>query len=135
MIQFLQNYVRYGLERIELRDELYCQTIRQTHKNPEPESLVKAWSVMCLCSAAFSASKTLHKVSKTMKIFNFYNFFRRKIIIKLKKLFLLYFQVKHFSQSSIIKIEALCKRDYNSRKIQLHYFCCQDQYLQFFLIH
>lgn len=61
VIQFLQNYVRYGLERIELRDELYCQTIRQTHKNPEPESLVKAWSVMCLCSAAFSASKTLHK--------------------------------------------------------------------------
>ncbi|XP_036363572.1 unconventional myosin-X isoform X4 [Octopus sinensis] len=61
VIQFLQNFVRYGLERIELRDELYCQIVRQTHRNPDTDALIKAWGVMSFCSAAFSASKTLHK--------------------------------------------------------------------------
>ncbi|GAB1607514.1 unconventional myosin-X isoform X1 [Argonauta hians] len=61
VIQFLQNFVRYGLERIELRDELYCQIVRQTHRNPDTDALIKTWGVMSFCSAAFSASKTLHK--------------------------------------------------------------------------
>ena len=60
----LQYIVRSGIERIELRDEILCQLIRQTNDNPDADSLRQAWVVLCLCTAAFSPSKNLHKVGE-----------------------------------------------------------------------
>ncbi|ESO93643.1 hypothetical protein LOTGIDRAFT_119149, partial [Lottia gigantea] len=57
----IQHIIKTGLERIELRDEIFCQLIRQTNENPEPESLRQAWVLMCLFSASFAPSKNLHK--------------------------------------------------------------------------
>ncbi|XP_055956825.1 myosin-I heavy chain isoform X1 [Patella vulgata] len=60
-IATIQHIMKTGLERIELRDEILCQLIRQTNDNPEPESLRQAWVMMCLFTASFSPSKNLHK--------------------------------------------------------------------------
>ncbi|KAL8585216.1 hypothetical protein ACOMHN_013231 [Nucella lapillus] len=57
----VQYIVRSGIERIELRDEILCQLIRQTNDNPEVDTLRHAWVIMCLCTASFSPSKNLHK--------------------------------------------------------------------------
>lgn len=61
-MQIMQTIVKMGIERIALRDEIFCQLIKQTNGNPEADSLVIAWIIFCLCTAAFSPSKNLHKV-------------------------------------------------------------------------
>ena len=58
----IQAVIRYGIERIELRDEIICQLIRQTTETPDDSSLVQGWLFLCLCTASFAPSKTLHKV-------------------------------------------------------------------------
>ncbi|XP_062572386.1 myosin-I heavy chain-like isoform X2 [Saccostrea cucullata] len=60
-LQTVQKYVKSGIERIELRDEIFCQLVRQTKHNPERPWLLTTWTLLCLCTAAFSPSKTLHK--------------------------------------------------------------------------
>lgn len=61
-LEIVQNIVKCGIERIELRDEIFCQLLRQTNCNNELDSLRQGWVIMCLCTAAFSPSKNLHKV-------------------------------------------------------------------------
>ncbi|KAL3874589.1 hypothetical protein ACJMK2_037577 [Sinanodonta woodiana] len=61
MLSVIQNIVKTGIERIELRDEILCQLIRQTNDNPDQNGLLLAWMFMCLCTASFSPSKALHK--------------------------------------------------------------------------
>ncbi|CAL1545802.1 unnamed protein product [Lymnaea stagnalis] len=60
-ISIIQRVVKTGLDRIELRDEILIQLLRQTNENPEPEALKQAWILMALSTAAFSPSKNLHK--------------------------------------------------------------------------
>ncbi|XP_022328924.1 unconventional myosin heavy chain 6-like isoform X8 [Crassostrea virginica] len=60
-LQIVQRYVKAGIERIELRDEIFCQLVRQTKHNPERPWLLTTWTLLCLCTAAFSPSKTLNK--------------------------------------------------------------------------
>ncbi|KAK0050723.1 unconventional myosin-X [Biomphalaria pfeifferi] len=60
-ISIIQMVIKTGIDRIELRDEILIQLLRQTNDNPEPEALKQAWTLMCLCTAAFSPSKNLHK--------------------------------------------------------------------------
>ena len=59
----IQTVIRHGIERIELRDEILCQLIRQTNDPPDDSSLILGWLFMCLCTASFAPSKNLHKVS------------------------------------------------------------------------
>ncbi|XP_041351468.1 unconventional myosin-VIIb-like isoform X2 [Gigantopelta aegis] len=61
VIPIIQYIVRLGIERIELRDEIFCQLIRQSRANSENDSLLHVWLILCLCTASFSASKNLHK--------------------------------------------------------------------------
>lgn len=60
----IQTVIKHGIERIELRDEILCQLIRQTNENADDNSLIVGWLFMCLCTASFAPSKNLHKVHK-----------------------------------------------------------------------
>ncbi|XP_035824689.1 myosin-I heavy chain [Aplysia californica] len=60
-ISLVQWLVKSGIDRIELRDEILIQLLRQTNENPDSSALANAWSLLCLCTAAFSPSKHLHK--------------------------------------------------------------------------
>ncbi|KAF2364190.1 MyTH4 domain, partial [Trinorchestia longiramus] len=60
-VSIIQSIIGHGLEREELRNEIYVQCMRQTTNNPSPESLEKMWLLMCLCVVAFQPGKLLHK--------------------------------------------------------------------------
>ena len=59
----VQSTTAYGIERPELRDEIFCQLIRQVTDNPKDEAVVKGWHFLTLCTAAFPPSKNFNKVS------------------------------------------------------------------------
>jgi len=69
----MQSVIKHGIERIELRDEILCQLIRQTNENSDDSSLIVGWLFLCLCTASFAPSKNLHKVGRAY--FNFSNTF------------------------------------------------------------
>jgi len=43
------------------RDEIFCQLIKQTRGNPDPESTVKGWQLMAIVAGTFPPSKKLEK--------------------------------------------------------------------------
>ena len=59
----LRTIIGYGIERTELRDEIYCQLMRQTNDNHHPDSVVRGWNLFALCCVSFSPSHTLKHVS------------------------------------------------------------------------
>ncbi|KIJ19117.1 hypothetical protein PAXINDRAFT_8468 [Paxillus involutus ATCC 200175] len=46
-----------GLTHGELRDEIYCQLMKQLSGNPNPESVFKGWQMLCVLLIAFPPSK------------------------------------------------------------------------------
>uniref|UniRef100_A0A0W0FWJ9 Rho gtpase activator n=1 Tax=Moniliophthora roreri TaxID=221103 RepID=A0A0W0FWJ9_MONRR len=46
-----------GLTHGELRDEIYCQVMKQLTKNPSPESVFKGWQLLCVLLITFPPSK------------------------------------------------------------------------------
>ena len=58
----IRNMIAQGIEKVELRDEIYCQLIRQTICNPNSEYCQRVWSVFSLCAVSFGPSHTLNKV-------------------------------------------------------------------------
>ncbi|EDQ90831.1 uncharacterized protein MONBRDRAFT_15843, partial [Monosiga brevicollis MX1] len=59
--QSTQSIVAYCLERPELRDEVYCQLIRQCTNNPSPEEQRRGWELLCIFVVSFPPSKMLYK--------------------------------------------------------------------------
>lgn len=57
----IQSVVGYGIEREELRDEIYVQCIRQATNNPNTEWSERIWLLLCLCIVSFQPSKLLYK--------------------------------------------------------------------------
>ena len=51
-----QDVLRKGFEIKPLRDEIYCQIIKQLTNNPRPESVAKGWQLLCMCVATFPPS-------------------------------------------------------------------------------
>lgn len=60
-IRIIQSIIRHGIEKAELRDEIYVQIIRQLTNNPNHEYCLRLWILLGLVSAAFSPSKTFSK--------------------------------------------------------------------------
>ena len=57
----IQHIVQQGLEREELRDEIYVQCIRQLTNNPSADQIERLWLLLCLVVVAFPTGKTLHR--------------------------------------------------------------------------
>ncbi|XP_024082673.1 unconventional myosin-VIIa [Cimex lectularius] len=60
-VQAIQAVIGAGLEREELRDEIFVQCIRQVTNNPNPEGTERLWLLLCLAVVAFQPSKLLFK--------------------------------------------------------------------------
>lgn len=48
-----------GLAHGELRDEIYCQVVKQLSNNPSPESSFHGWQLLCVLLFTFPPSKNL----------------------------------------------------------------------------
>ncbi|XP_015788511.1 myosin-VIIa-like isoform X2 [Tetranychus urticae] len=60
-VRLIQSIVVKGIEREELRDEIFVQLIRQSTNNPSREETLKAWVLLGLTSAAFQPGKVFTK--------------------------------------------------------------------------
>ena len=59
----IQSTIAYGIDRPELRDEIFCQLIRQVTENPREEAIIRGWQFLTLCVTAFPPSKKFNRVS------------------------------------------------------------------------
>ena len=59
----IQSTIAYGIERPELRDEIFCQLIRQVTENPKEDAILRGWHIITLCTIAFPPSKNFNKVT------------------------------------------------------------------------
>ncbi len=59
----IQSTIAYGIDRPELRDEIFCQLIRQVTDNPREEAIIRGWQFLTLCVTAFPPSKKFNRVS------------------------------------------------------------------------
>ncbi|XP_043863729.1 myosin-I heavy chain isoform X3 [Drosophila mojavensis] len=60
-LQSIQYIIGLGIEREELRDEIFVQCMRQTTNNPNLEWTDRLWLLMCLTIVAFQPSKLLFR--------------------------------------------------------------------------
>eukprot|EP00039_Didymoeca_costata_P024022 m.9005 g.9005 ORF g.9005 m.9005 type:complete len:2048 (+) comp3994_c0_seq1:287-6430(+) len=60
-IQSIQSIIAYCLERAELRDEIFCQLMRQCNNNPDPEAQLRGWHILCVCCVSFPPAIVLYR--------------------------------------------------------------------------
>lgn len=58
-LRIIQSIIRHGIEKTDLRDEIYIQITRQLTNNPNSEYCLRLWVLLGLVSAAFPPSKQL----------------------------------------------------------------------------
>lgn len=56
-LELAQKLLHQGLKRVELRDELYMQLVKQTRGNPNAAARTKAWQLFYLTAATMPPSK------------------------------------------------------------------------------
>ncbi|KAF9230664.1 hypothetical protein BU15DRAFT_83336 [Melanogaster broomeanus] len=57
-----------GLAHGELRDEIYCQLMKQLSGNPNPESVFKGWQMLCVLLIAFPPSKNFETYLRSFMV-------------------------------------------------------------------
>ena len=62
-IVVIQSIIRHGIDREELRDEIYVQCVRQINNNPSTDQASRLWLLLCLVVVAFPPGKSFFKVS------------------------------------------------------------------------
>ncbi|XP_059217991.1 myosin-I heavy chain isoform X2 [Stomoxys calcitrans] len=60
-LEALQHIIGLGIEREELRDEIFIQCMRQCTKNPNIDWADRVWLLLCLIIVAFQPSKLLFR--------------------------------------------------------------------------
>ena len=58
----IQQIIQLGIDREELRDEIYVQVVRQLNDNPHQEQIERLWLLLCLVVVAFPTGKAFYKV-------------------------------------------------------------------------
>lgn len=58
-IEDIQTILTCGITKGQMRDEIYVQTCKQLHDNPNGESIRKGWEILCIISVTFPPSKNL----------------------------------------------------------------------------
>jgi Rho GTPase-activating protein 39 len=53
----IQNLLQSGINHGDIRDEIYCQVIKQLTNNPKVESMLKGWELMACLVVTFPPSK------------------------------------------------------------------------------
>ena len=61
-ISTIQQMIQLGIDREELRDEIYVQVVRQLNDNPHHEQVERLWLLLCLVVVAFPTGKAFYKV-------------------------------------------------------------------------
>lgn len=60
-IKIIQGIIAKGIEREEIRDEIFIQLIRQSNGNTSKVETTRAWIMLCLTSASFNPSKNFNR--------------------------------------------------------------------------
>ena len=109
----IRNMITQGIEKVELRDEIYCQLIRQTTCNPNSEYCQRVWSLFSLCAVSFGPSHTLNKVRTAwnkcilMRPLNFLNLLRRMSYFPLWNIIITHCQIQESSYIEMLFVVLL----------------------------
>jgi len=57
--ELMQKICQTALDKPKLRDELFCQLIKQTTNNPRSGSTLRGWELLSICCGLFVPSRTL----------------------------------------------------------------------------
>ncbi|CAG2104359.1 unnamed protein product [Medioppia subpectinata] len=70
-VRLIQTVIGHGIEREELRDEIFVQLVRQSNGNPSRDDTIRVWMMLGLTTAAFQPSKVFAKY--------FYSYLRKHL--------------------------------------------------------
>lgn len=70
ILEEIRWMIELGVGRIEMRDELYCQLIKQLTRNPDKDATVLGFQLMCVFFAAFGPSKSFEPFVRTFLVAN-----------------------------------------------------------------
>ncbi|KAJ3435320.1 rho gtpase activation protein [Anaeramoeba flamelloides] len=59
-LKSINSILDFGINHLELRDEIYLQICKQINDNPNPHSTFRGWGALCLITQTFSPSKELY---------------------------------------------------------------------------
>jgi hypothetical protein len=68
ILEEIRWMIQLGVGRIEMRDELYCQLMKQLTRNPDSDSTVLGFQLFCVFVSAFGPSKSFEPFVRSFLI-------------------------------------------------------------------